>query len=95
MNLYIILSPSNIFDKIYNCPLPYKIMTFLFVKNVSNGIYRGIIEFNSSSKPITNLYNHIVLNTFCGIVEGLFWPLFFPYNITYICDKIVYKLKNK
>lgn len=94
MSLYIIVSSSNFFDKIYNCPLPYKIMGFLFIKNFSNGIYKGIIEFSTSSKPVTNLYNHIVLNTFCGVVEGLFWPLFFPYNITYIFDKIVNKLKN-
>ncbi len=76
-------------EKLNNIPLSCKIMGFIIIKNMCSGIYLGISEFKSSSKPITNLYDRIMSNTFTGLYEALFWPISLPYTITNELDNVI------
>ena len=83
------------FEKIYNSPLSCKIMGFIILKNFSEGLYKGIKNFKSSNRPVTQLFDHIVSYTMWGCFESLFWPLTFPLLITHELDKFANYVMGK
>ena len=83
------------FDKIINAPITCKIMGFIIVKNFTVGLCKGIKEFSTSRKPVTQFYDNVISYTFWGFVEAFFWPITFPYTITCELDKLSNYLLNK
>ncbi len=75
------------FNAIYNSPLSCKLMGLIILKNFGIGLYRGVKEFKSSNRPVTQFFDHIVSYTMWGCVESLFWPITFPLLITRELDK--------
>ncbi len=83
------------YDKIISVPITCKIMGLIIMKNFSYGLYKGIKNFSTSTKPVAQLYDNIVSHTFWGITEAIFWPITFPYMITCELDMFVNYLMNK
>ncbi len=83
------------FNAIYNSPLSCKVMGFIILKNFGEGLYKGIKNFKSSNRPVTQLFDNIVSYTVYGFFESLFWPLTFPLMITYELDKFTNYVMGK
>ena len=83
------------YDKIINAPITCKIMGLIIMKNFSYGLYKGIKNFSTSNKPVTQLYDNIASYTIWGLAEAFFWPITFPYIITCELDIFVNFLMNK
>jgi hypothetical protein len=83
------------FEKMYNSPFVCKVMGFIILKNFGEGFYKGIKNFKSSNRPVTQLFDNIVSYTVYGCFESLFWPLTFPLMITYELDKFANYIMGK
>lgn len=70
-------------------------MGILILRKVSNGLYKDIKNFKTSSKPVTQLYSNFLLCTFSGFFDAMLWPIMLPYVFTPELDKLVNYLMNK
>jgi hypothetical protein len=86
--------PEMIYN-IYQTPTSCKIMTFILCKNLVYGFHQGMCHFTSKGKPITYLYESILVNLAWGCVEIFFWPITFPYSILDVCDFSVNFIRDK
>ncbi len=83
------------FNAFYNSPLSCKVMGFIILKNFGFGLYKGIKDFKSSNRPVTQLFDNIVSYTMWGCFESLFWPLTFPLIITHELDRFANYVMGK
>lgn len=80
---------------IYDEPIYKKIMLFMILKNLTLGIFRGFIDFNSSERPVTQIFTNIVRYGCYGYVEAMFWPITFPYLVINGLDNLANYVKKK
>ncbi len=86
---------NNKIDIFCQSSVPNKIMTILILKNMAHGLYRGIANFKSSNKPVTQFLDNVVSFTIWGFIEAIFWPFSITYMVTYELDKVANFLMNK
>jgi hypothetical protein len=95
MNHHNICGISDLFYNIYKAPISCKIMGFIIIKNVVYGFYQGTKKFNIKQRPITYLYESILMNGIWGCVEAFFWPITFPYAILDLFDYSLNMIRDK
>ncbi len=83
------------FDAIYQSPLSCKLMGLLILKNFGIGIYKGIINFKTHERPVTQFIDNIISYSLWGCIEAFFWPFALPYMITYELDKVANYMMGK
>ena len=86
---------SNIFYNIHKAPNSCKIMSFILLKNIGYGLYYGIQKMNDKDKPVTYIYESMVVHGMWGCFESFFWPITFPYSILEIFDNTVLLIRDK
>ncbi len=83
------------FNAIYSSPWCCKIMGFLIVKNFSFGFYKGIKNFKTHERPVTQLIDNVISYTMWGFIEAFFWPFTLPITIGYELDKVANYIMGK
>lgn len=83
------------FDAIYRSPLSCKLMGILILKNFEIGLYKGIKNFKTHDKPVTQFLDNIFSYSLWGCVEAFFWPFTFPITIGYELDKVANYIMGK
>lgn len=86
---------TNKLNTIWTGNVVTKIMIIIIVKNISVGFYEGIRNFKKSSRPFTQIYENLFWYMVQGAYEAIFWPITFPYMITYELDKVALYFMNK
>ncbi len=77
---------QNYFTRI---PNTCKVMGLIMLRNLGIGFYKGIKTYKKTSKPITNLFHHVVSNFLFGIFETIFWPVTLPLIVLEYSDDII------
>ncbi len=70
-------------------------MASLLFKNICYGFYTGIQKMNQKERPITYIYESMVVYGMWGCFEAFFWPITFPYSILEIFDNTVLLIRDK
>jgi hypothetical protein len=68
---------SNILNNIHKAPNSCKIMASLLFKNICYGFYTGIQKMNQKERPITYIYESMVVYGMWDVLKHFFGQLLF------------------